>query len=925
MIKERMKKLPSLLSGALICAVLMLVVYALKGVWPFGAGNVTYDDMAQGTLPIYYHLYDWLHGEKAMAFDWYTGLGTNIANSGTFMPLDLILCLFRREKLLYGIGILIIVKVMASAATAKYVFDRLFTRANELWRVLFSVIYAMSAYSMFYYTNSFWLDFVVIFPLVIYGLKKLLVDGKPLVYILFFAYTIYLSIYIGFMVTLSVFFLGGLYLIIMCDKEKRGQRTCLLGLGTVTGALLSAWHAVPMAIQTFSSKRLETSFEDATQSNPLLEMLMVKELDSMPSKLMLLIGLQLCFVLAAVFIIKLLRDKQRRKALFVTGSIFLMFAPVIFENTNLFWHGGSYVQFTMRFFFCSVFTAVCVALACIDTYGETLFIPKSKFVKAIIFVLCIILTVGFVAGVLFFAQKVLGKLGNEDTYSYAKAIGFGILFATGLPLFTLLLCQKKHVTKAFCFVLCTLQTLGLCYAGVANTHQQKEEEVFYNSPSYLEYCQEVAQLDLDCGELGRIKNPDTSLNTNYPFILKTPALSNWTHNIPLYMQNAASVLGYSTQYTRILDSGGTAFSDGIIGIKKVIMRSINSATPQLTEIGKTESFTLYSNDYALDFGLLGDEALLGDITSSHASSRFEVQNKLYRSLTGSEEKLFEVCSNKGEVGERLTLTKNDKQEIRFTYTAGKNEVLYFNAVDFAKKTVKIFANDERIYAPYYKQTSYAYYPSQAVNGILTIGNFKEGETVEIVIKTINGEVFKNEILQLGYMSLDKMTELNALYTDTVSNEKVGRESLTFDYSNTHGSDKYLLVPITYDEGWKCEIGGEKAEIKKAMGAYIALELPEGNGTVKLTHSTPGLSLGIIASVAGLMMCALLALMKKRDYAVPKIIGNVVFWAFTAVYTAAFILVYFVCILFFIKIMVETIKKDAAAVITQSGDKLIPIN
>ena len=84
-----MKKLPSLLSGALICAVLMLVVYALKGVWPFGTGHVTYDDMAQGTLPVYYHLYDWLHGEKAMAFDWYTGLGTNIANSGTLCRLTL--------------------------------------------------------------------------------------------------------------------------------------------------------------------------------------------------------------------------------------------------------------------------------------------------------------------------------------------------------------------------------------------------------------------------------------------------------------------------------------------------------------------------------------------------------------------------------------------------------------------------------------------------------------------------------------------------------------------------------------------------------------------------------------------------------------------------------------------------------------------
>ncbi len=925
MIKEKAKKLPLLFSGAFICALLMLAVYALKGVWPFGAGNVTYDDMAQGTLPIYYHLYDWLHGEKAMAFDWYTGLGTNIVNSGTFMPLDIVLCLFSRDKLLYGIGILIIVKVMASAVTAKYVFDKLFKNTHELWRTIFSVIYAMSAYSMFYYTNSFWLDFVVIFPLVIYGLKRLLVDGKPLVYILFFAYTLYLSVYIGFMITMCVFFLGGLYLIILCEKEKRGQRTCLLGLGTVTGALLSAWHAVPMAIQTLSSKRLETSFEGAEQDNPLLEILTAQQIEPMPTKLMLLIGLQLAVVFAVIFIIRLFKEKKSNQALFIASSIFIMFAPVVFENTNLFWHGGSYIQFTMRFFFCSVFVLVCIALAGIDSYGETIFIPKNKLIRFILWIVIAALMLGFVAGVVFFAQKALGKLGEEDTLSYVKFIAFSVLFATGIPLFTLLLCKQKHISRAFCFMLCALQCGGICYAGVANTHQQKEEEFFYNSTSYLEYCEDVSKMDLDCGELGRIKNPDTSLNTNYPFILKTPALSNWTHNIPLYMQTASTALGYGAQYTRILDSGGTAFTDGLLGIKKIVMRNHVNYTKQLSPIQNTNEFTLYRNNYALDFGLLGDEKLFDDISTLHSSGRFELQNKLYSSFTGSDDKLFEICSNKGETGNRLNLVKNEMQEIRFTYTAGDNEVLYLNITDAAKKSMKIYVDDERIIAPYYKQTSYAYYPSQAVNGILTIGSFEKGKTVTVSVLTINNEAFTNETVQLAYMPLDRMTELNSLYKDTVTNEKVGRESLTFDYSNTHGEGKYLLVPVTYDDGWKCRINGEKAEVKAALGAYIAFELPEGSGTVKLSHSAPGLTAGLFASFAGLLMCALLFIMKKHGYSVPKIIGNTVFWAFTAVFAAAIVLIYVICIVFFFKVIIESKINTSAAVTTQDGNMLIPKN
>ena len=909
MTKNHFKKLPMLLSGALICTVLMLAVYMLKGVWPFGAGNVTYDDMAQGTLPIYYHLYDWLHGDKAMAFDWYTGLGTNIVNSGTFMPLDLVLCLFSRDKLLYGIGILIIVKVAASAVTAKYVFDKLFGNVNQIWRVLFSVMYAMSAYSMFYYTNSFWLDFVVIFPLVLYGLKRLLADNKPLVFILFYAYTLYLSVYIGFMVTLGVFFLSGLYILLLCEKESRGKRTCLLGISTVTGALLSAWHSVPMAIQTLSSKRLVTSFEDSKSSSPLLHILKVDtHISTLPSKLMLTIGLQLAFILAIALIVKSAKDKQYKKALLTFGTCFIFFAPVLFENINLFWHAGSYIGFTMRFFFCPVFIILLLALQYLEIYGENIYKIKSKSAKILATVLMCLLTVVFLAGILFFALKALGKLGNESTFSYIKFIGFSVLFASGIPLFSILLCQKKKITRFFCFALCTVQSLGVCYAGIANTHQKEEKKDLYNSHSFIEYCQEVSQLDLDCGELGRIKNSDTSLNTNYPFILKVPALSNWTHNIPHYMQLAATNLGYSTQYTRILDSGGTAFTDGLLGIKKLIVRNHINVSDQYKKLDNTENFVLYENSCALEIGLLGDKSLLGDITSAKAYERFDIQNKLYSSFSDSDEKLFSVCSNKGETADRIELTINEKNELVFKYTAGQNEVLYLNAADFGNKTLKIYVNGERVIAPYYKQTGYSYYPSQSVNGILTLGSFNSGETVEIAVRCINDEIITTETVQLAYMSLDKMAQLNSMYKDTVSNISVGKTSLTVKFSNTYGDGKYMFIPVTYDSGWKCTLNGEKAQVLNALGSYIAIELPEGSGTFTLNHTSPGLEIGLIMSAVGIVMAGVMLLLKKRDYDLPKIITVTVLWLFILLFAASLIFIYAVSIVFFVFYIIGILKK-----------------
>ncbi len=897
MIKDRLRKTPSLLNGALICAVLMLAVYALKGIWPFGTGDITYDDMAQGTLPIYYHLYDWLHGDKAMTFDWYTGLGTNIVNSGTFMPLDLILCLFRRDNLLYAIGILIIVKVMASAATSKYVFDKLFADTNEIWRTLFSIVYAMCSYSMFYYTNSFWLDFVVIFPLVIYGLKRLLVDNKPLTYILFFGYTLYLSVYIGFMVTLAVFFLSGLYLFLICDKDRRAQRTCILGLSTVAGALISAWHSVPMAIQTLSSKRLETSFEESTKASPLLEILETDNLKPFPLKLIMLVGLQLAFVLTILFVIRLMRSRRAKEALFVTSCVFIFFAPVLLENVNLFWHGGSYIQFPMRFFFICVFVLTLLALACINTYGETIKQPKSVFAKTLIFIAIALLTVAFTYAL------------RNYAIIEAKTLPTLILYASGLPLFLILLCQKKHITRAFCFILSAVQAMAICYAGIADPYEQAKEDMLYNSPSYLEYCQEVAQMDLDCGELDRIKNPDTSLNTNYPFILQTPALSNWTHNIPKSVQDSAVLLGYSSQYTRILDSCGTAFSDGLLSIRKAVARTHYEMTDRFRAIESTENFKLYENTCALDIGLLGDKSITDDISEFNPSDTFDLQNKLYRAFSQTDEQLFHVASNKGKTADRIELVKADENEIMFAYTAGENEELYIHVSDNQKKSLKIFIDESWKPAPYYKQTTYGYFPSQAVNGTLTLGNFHKSETVLISVRCINGEVFTKDNVQLAYASLDKIAALNTLYSGTVTDLKTDKTSLSLSYNNTHGDGKYLFLPVTNDGGWKCTLDGEDAEVATAIGSYIAVELPEGSGSIKLTHSTPGLGLGVILGLAGLLLCGLLLLMKKRNYDIPKPIATPVYVLFTAAFSAAFILIYIVSVVFFFKVFIEKTLKN----------------
>ena len=75
-----------------ITLILFCIILAVKGIYPFGSNTIDYYDMGQQFVPFYYHLYDAMHGTKALFFDWYTALGINMAsvsNCSNLSPFNL--------------------------------------------------------------------------------------------------------------------------------------------------------------------------------------------------------------------------------------------------------------------------------------------------------------------------------------------------------------------------------------------------------------------------------------------------------------------------------------------------------------------------------------------------------------------------------------------------------------------------------------------------------------------------------------------------------------------------------------------------------------------------------------------------------------------------------------------------------------------
>lgn len=65
--------------------------------------------------------------------------------------------------------------------------------------------------------------------------------------------------------------------------------------------------------------------------------------------------------------------------------------------------------------------------------------------------------------------------------------------------------------------------------------------------------------------------------------------------------------------------------------------------------------------------------------------------------------------------------------------------------------------------------------------------------------------------------------------------------------------KYLCITVPYSKGWKAYVDGEKTEVYNANGQYMALKLEAGKHNIRLVYNTPFLKAGAVLSLFGIVI------------------------------------------------------------------------
>lgn len=96
----------------------------------------------------------------------------------------------------------------------------------------------------------------------------------------------------------------------------------------------------------------------------------------------------------------------------------------------------------------------------------------------------------------------------------------------------------------------------------------------------------------------------------------------------------------------------------------------------------------------------------------------------------------------------------------------------------------------------------------------------------------------------------------------ICKEKQANSSSEFRYSHygfsseiTLDKPQLIFFSVPYSNGWTAEVNGKKADVEKVSYGFMAVRADEGTNKIVFRYRTPGLTAGIIVTIAGILLLA----------------------------------------------------------------------
>lgn len=833
-----------LVLSLLIPTIIMLALFVINRIYPFGDRSFLFSDMYHQYMPFFSELLHKVRGGESLSFSFNVGIGSNFLALFVYYlasPFHIFSLLVPESHLMEFMSYLIVLKIGLAGLTsylylkkhfqaedAKDVGDApesLWTkkRGNDIGALFFSCFYALSGFMAAYNYNIMWVDCVVLLPLIVLGLERLVKEGRGGLYCVTLALSIFTNYYISIMICIFLV----LYFILLLALEKDWVHNIwkkgIPGYFALYSLLAGGMAAVLLIPEVCAI--LRTDFGD---------MDFPKKVESYFSVLDMLARHCMCVYTE--------RGLDHWPNIYC-GSAVLLMVPLYLMNRRI----------SIREKFCRMalagFLLISFSTNVLDFIWHGLNYPDSLPARQSFLYIFLVLTMCYEA-----FRGVREMEGQQILYSFLWALGFILFcgkfidhedFELGVKLLTLVFAgvyavllylyrtrQKRMTLQAVAVAALVMMvaesainTYGTSVGTVSRSAylgQQEDYKALYE----VTRTREEGFYRLE--KFTRKTKNDGTL-TGYP------TASVFSSTLNSYVMDMYQRLGMRHSKVYYGFDGATALVSAMLNVNYMFGESEKYENSLYTLLGQSGDVFLYQRNALLPFGYV---APLGfDLPEGFEGNGLLLQNQMAEDL-GAEGMLF-----------RPVRAEAARDDVVFTAQEGG----YYYAVLTASGTNKVDciggSTDEEKFKDLKKgSVLYLGYLEKGQTITLTNGN-EEDETprVDADVYAMDREVLGQVLELLSAQHMEHVVWESDFLSGDITMAQAGR----------------LILSVPYEAGWKVLVNGEEVEGALFGGCLMAFDLEPGEYRFEMKYVPEGSYAGAAVSAVSIVAFAMIQTIRRR--------------------------------------------------------------
>ncbi len=873
----------------IVPALTMWLIYISMGTFPFGEGSVLVLDLNGQYVYFFEQLREIILGDASIIYSWGRALGGEFMGIYAYYlasPFSFIVCLFPKELITEALLVMFLLKTGLCGLTFGIFLDYKTekSRLSHAAVVMFSTLYALTAYAVVQQHNTMWIDNLIFMPLIVLGIERMIKYGRFRLFVISLTLAVMSNFYIGYMMCIFVFFYFFLAYATMTPKERnpKGESNhfckSFLRIGGSSALVLSmscvilwgAYYGLTFGKTSFSNPTW--TFNSKFDILDLVSKLFIGSYDTVrPEGLPFIYCGSLVLILLPIYFF--MRSIPLREKI-LTGTLTIFFTlSFTVSAVDLVWHGfqrPNWLNYRYSFMLCffMIFAA----------YKAFLHIREIN-------IRYIVASAGFWALLLIILQKL-------DTYEWVTDYGTVWLSFAFFAAYIILL--RYHIASSLkdgvALAIASIVVLETFVAGLMNLLALGDDVIYSSRTSYRSFVDRVQPI------VDMIQRDDDSFyrmektlhrKTNDALALGFRGLSNSTSTLNADTIAFLSSLGLSAKSHWAKYLGGTPVVDTMLGIKYLVVEQGSAISPLYEkkydyDSGNTGKLPLeaYENPYALPIAYGVNGSLLA-YNMAKEDTPFERLNGIVTSMLGSETKVSVFKPIDIDVEDDLYCTvgyttghqafTNDstdqKGRVRYTITADKDGEIYcYFPSDYVRKC-DLYLNNTRI-STYYDNETYR---------VMDLGYHVKDEVLTIELRMDENDKLYIKMAPTYFYYLDEDEFKKAMEPLSASPFEIERytEDSFYGKINIADGDELVFTSIPYDEGWVVKLDGERVDIFETMGALIGFYAEPGEHTLTMEYRPACIIYGSIVSCLGLVtfagVCIIDRTKRRRAASVPA--GN----------------------------------------------------